>query len=241
MSEITPFLRLSIIIPTLNEEGSIARLLSLLKQVQDDRVAEIIVADGKSSDRTLRVVEAFDVKVVESSISQRSMQLNLGAQYATGDVLYFVHADTLPPETLLDDIEEALKHGFDLGCYRYKFDSKKKLLKVNSYFTRYDRIMCRGGDQSLFVTRKLFDRIGGYREDMLIMEDYDIITRARHYGLFRIIPKNALVSARKYRNNSYLRVNFANLVVFMMYFMRCSQHSMVNTYKRLIRHPKMTQ
>lgn len=241
MFEITPFLRLSIIIPTLNEEGSIARLLSLLRQVQDDRIAEIIVADGRSSDRTLRVAEAFDVQVVESSVSQRSLQLNLGAQYATGDVLYFLHADTIPPASVIDDIEEAISEGFDLGCYRFKFDSQKRLLKMNAHFTRYDRIMCRGGDQSLFVTRRLFDQIGGYREDMLIMEDYDIITRARHHGLFRIIPKDAVVSARKYDDNSYLRVNFANLVVFIMYFMNCSQGSMVNAYKRLLRHPKMTR
>ena len=83
--------------------------------------------------------------------------------------------------------------------------------------------MCRRGDQSLFIKKELFDELGGYDDELKIMEDYDFIKRAKKEFLFKVIPKNILVSARKYQNNSYLKVNLANLIVFWMYTLGCSQ------------------
>lgn len=104
--------------------------------------------------------------------------------------------------------------------------------------TRFDRIMCRGGDQTLFITRSLFDRLGGYKDDYMIMEDYDLIERIQDITDFKIIQKDVTVSSRKYHNNGYLKVQIANFVVFMMYFLDYPQEKMVSTYKSLLYHPK---
>lgn len=98
--------------------------------------------------------------------------------------------------------------------------------------------MCRGGDQTLFITRKLFEQLEGFREDFKIMEEYDLIQKIQRTSHFKIIPKDVLVSARKYEKNHYLQVNFANLVVFMMYFSGARQDTMIHAYKSLIHHPK---
>ena len=98
--------------------------------------------------------------------------------------------------------------------------------------------MCRGGDQTLFVTRDLFEKLGGFRNDFVIMEDYDLIQKIQRETSFKIIPKDVIVSPRKYDNNQYLRVNFANFVVFMMYFFGARQQTMISAYKNLIYHPK---
>lgn len=155
-----------------------------------------------------------------------------------GGLLYFVHADSIPPKNYLDDLFRAIEEGYAAGCYRFRFDSGKLLLKINSYFTRFDRIMCRDGDQTLFITRDLFEKLGGFRDDFMIMEEYDLIQKIQREVKFKIIPKDVIVSARKYEKNHYLQVNSANLVVFMMYFAGARQETMVHAYKSLIYHPK---
>ncbi|WP_034256986.1 TIGR04283 family arsenosugar biosynthesis glycosyltransferase [Adhaeribacter aquaticus] len=230
---------ISIIIPTYNEEEHVGALVHHLWQFSQNQVAEIIVTDGGSQDNTLAAAEKAGARAVLSPRKGRAAQMNYGTTLATGNIYYFVHADSWPPATYVQDILEAIAAGYQLGCYRFKFRSDKLMLRLNSYCTRFDRIMCRGGDQSLFVLKTVFEELGSYKDNYVIMEEYDFIIRARKKYSFKIIPKDVLVSARKYDNNSYLRVNLANLTVFLMFYAGCSQLLMLNTYKRLINHPKL--
>ncbi|MFO7846318.1 MAG: hypothetical protein R6V27_07145 [Balneolaceae bacterium] len=168
----------------------------------------------------------------------RAVQMNTGADSANGSILYFVHADSKPPETFQQDIRKSVESGERAGCYRFAFDSDHPMLKVNSYFTQFDRLMCRGGDQTLFITRDLFDELKGFRNDYKIMEDFEFISRLRKRESFTIIPKDTIVSARKYEDNSYLKVNFENLIVFTMFYLGASQETMVHAYKHLIANTK---
>jgi hypothetical protein len=93
---------------------------------------------------------------------------------------------------------------------------------------------CRGGDQTLFVTRRLFDELGGYREEDVIMEEYYFIKRARERYPFKIIPKEVLVSARKYHMNGYFRVQIANLIAFNMFRFGFPQMRIAQTYRKLL-------
>ncbi len=231
-------MEVSVIIPTYNEEKSIGKLLNYLKKYGDERLLECIVVDGGSEDRTVEIVQKNETTCLICEQKGRAAQMNMGYRHSSGDLLYFVHADSFPPKTYLNDLERALKNGYKAGCYRFRFDSDRFLLKVNSYFTRFDRIMCRGGDQTLFITRSLFEKHGGFRNDFMIMEDYDMIQKIQEETAFKIIPKDVVVSPRKYDNNQYLKVNFANFVIFMMYFFGASQQTMVSAYKNLIYHPK---
>jgi rSAM/selenodomain-associated transferase 2 len=229
---------ISIIIPTYNEEEHIGPLVAHLWLNSQGLVREIVVIDGGSQDNTLNLAAQAGAQAYLSPRKGRAAQMNLGASMVQGAVLYFVHADSFPPATYVQDILEAIQAGYPLGCFRFRFNSDKLLLKINSYCTRFDRIMCRGGDQTLFLLRTVYDDLEGYKDDYLIMEEYDLILRARKKYPFRIIPKDVMVSARKYDHNGYFRVNLANLTVFMMFFAGFPQLKMVNTYKRMIQHPK---
>jgi rSAM/selenodomain-associated transferase 2 len=229
---------ISIIIPTYNEEEHIGPLVAHLWLNSQGLVREIVVIDGGSQDNTLNLAAQAGAQAYLSPRKGRAAQMNLGASMVQGAVLYFVHADSFPPATYVQDILEAIQAGYPLGCFRFRFNSNKLLLKINSYCTRFDRIMCRGGDQTLFLLRTVYDDLEGYKDDYLIMEEYDLILRARKKYPFRIIPKDVMVSARKYDHNGYFRVNLANLTVFMMFFAGFPQLKMVNTYKRMIQHPK---
>jgi len=226
--------KVSIIIPVYNEEETIEKLLLHLQNCVIGHDSEIIVVDGASTDKTMEVVKCCGVRFIACNKKGRAAQMNFGVEHTDGEILYFVHADSIPPTSFIDDIYQSVENGFDAGCYRFRFDSGHPLLKANSYFTRFDRLMCRGGDQTLFVKRSVFEELGGYKEHYLIMEDFDLIQQLRKNYAFKIIPKDVIVSARKYENNSYLKVNFVNLVIFLMYFTGVSQETMVHAYKELI-------
>jgi rSAM/selenodomain-associated transferase 2 len=230
---------ISIIIPTYNEEEHISRLVAHLWTHSMGRVREIVVVDGGSQDRTLALAEQAGARAYLAPRKGRATQMNYGATLVGGAILYFVHADSLPPPSYPADILAAHQAGYPLGCFRFRFVSDKLLLKINSYCTRFDRIMCRGGDQTLFILRAVFEELEGYRDDYVIMEEYELILRARKKYPFRIIPREVLVSARKYDHNGYFRVNLANLLVFLMYFAGFSQLALLKTYKLLIDHPKL--
>ncbi len=232
-------MKISIIIPTYNEERCVGRLIQHLVQNSNNKVAEIIVVDGNSNDHTFEEAEKLGVAVYQSPKKGRAHQMNYGASKASGEVLYFVHADSLPPATYTEDILQAIAEGYPVGSYRTRFDSNRFVLKVNAFFSRFDRIMCRGGDQTIYVSRTLFNKLNGYSHAHKIMEDYDFIIRAKKAARFKIIPKCALISIRKYQDNSYWRVNFANLTIFTMFFLDFPQETMIRTYKKMMNQDKL--
>ncbi len=232
-------MNLSIIIPTYNEESKVRGLLLHLQKNCDTKKTEIIVVDGGSSDRTLEVAKKSGAICLRSSQKGRAAQMNLGAKHGGGQILYFVHADSIPPYSFIKDIKKAVKFGHKAGCYRFQFNSNRLLLKINSYCTRFNRLMCRGGDQTLFIKRPLFEQLGGFKDDYLIMEDYEFIERIQRSSSFKIIPKNVIVSSRKYDENGYFRVQMANFIVFMMYFFGSSQERLLDTYKKCLYQSKL--
>lgn len=227
-------MKVSIIVPVLNEAANIERLIKRLQEGGNGAIAELLVIDGSSNDDTVQRAKNAGATVLVAPCRGRALQMNYGAQFATGDVFYFVHGDTLPPENYMDDLHSAVNEGFPLGCFRFRFESSHPLLRINAYMTRFNYLWCRGGDQTLFVTRKLFDELQGYSEDYVIMEEYDFIRRARARYSFKIIPKEVLVSARKYHANGYFRVQVANFIVFNMFRFGFPQQRILNTYRKLL-------
>ncbi|MCA0233674.1 MAG: TIGR04283 family arsenosugar biosynthesis glycosyltransferase [Bacteroidetes bacterium] len=226
---------ISVIVPTLNEEKNVHDVINRLQQYGDCYVLEIIIVDGGSTDNTAQVAEAAGAVVVTSP-KGRALQMNAGAARAAGEVLYFVHADTQVVESFAEDIFEAIQEGYQAGGYRFRFDSDRWLLKINSYFTRFDSLFVRGGDQTLFVTRALFRSLGGFDEQYVIMEEYDFLRRMwkSQRNLFKLIPKEVVVSARKYETNSWLSVQLANLVAVLLFKMGRSPQYIAHLYKKML-------
>ena len=227
---------LSVIIPTLNEADTIGALVHDLQLHSCDSLTDLLVVDGGSTDDTVERARQAGARVVVSPQAGRANQMNYGATLTMGDMLYFVHADVQVHPDFVSDITGAIASGSDAGCYRFRFASSHPLLRLNSYGTRFPGIMSRGGDQTLFITRGLFNRLGGFRERYVVMEDFDMIVRIREIGHFCIIPKDVIVSARKYEENSWLRVQVANLTAFSLFFMNVAPTRIARTYKRMLNH-----
>ena len=225
---------ISIIIPTYNEENELPKLLQHLQHYGEADV-EIIVVDGGSLDDTGKVAKAHNVKFLLSPEKGRGSQMNFGADNALGEILYFVHADTLPPNGFVKDIHSAINEGFKLGRYCSAYQSKRLLLKLNELLSGVDSFVGMGGDQTLFISKQLFNSCGGFKPEMKIMEEFDFCQRARKLGKYKVIRKPVLISARKYENNSWLTVQKANFKVFRMYSAGASQDELVATYRKMLK------
>lgn len=232
-------MNLTVIIPTLNEEAFIGRTLELLLTPENiKKNIEVIVVDAGSTDKTVSIAEEFPIKVVTSDTRGRAVQMNLGAKLATGEFLYFVHADTRVLPGFFEDLKQVKDTGLKAACYRFKFDKDSLALRFNAYFTRFNRMFCRGGDQTLFISKDLFEDLGGFDTSYVIMEDFDMVRRIKKKTRFHIIPKSVTVSARKYEHNSYFKVNRANLIAYWMFMLGYPSERIKQHYHNAIRHPK---
>ncbi|CAN5190670.1 TIGR04283 family arsenosugar biosynthesis glycosyltransferase [soil metagenome] len=230
---------ISVIIPVYNEEHVIKKTIRHLWQSdQQNLVEEIIVIDGGSTDNTITAAKSEGVHVFLSK-KGRAEQMNYGASLAKGKILYFLHADTLPPATYTSDIQEAVKNKFDAGCYRLSFDFEHWFLKANCWFTRFDFNAFRFGDQSLFVKKETFLKTGGFSEKHIVMEDQHLIVRLKKTNSFTIIPKEVTSSGRKYVTNGIYKTQFTYYLIYFMYKMGYSQKQLVDTYKRFIQQDKL--
>lgn len=226
---------ISVIIPTLNEENNINKLIPYLQNCCKGYDAEIIISDCSSMDNSVEAAKALNAKVVRCSCKGRARQMNSGAAEASYNILYFVHADSIPPPTFCADILAALNSGYEFGRYRTRFEGNNWLLKLNAFFTRFDWFMCYGGDQTLFITKSLFIKLTGYKESLLIMEEYDLVERAKQFARYKIFSKATIVSARKYQPNSWLKVQKANYKTVKLYKKGLSQPELVAQYRQALK------
>jgi rSAM/selenodomain-associated transferase 2 len=228
--------KISIIIPVYNEEESIDKLLLYIEKNASKSIPfEIIVVDGGSTDNSQKkVIEHKNVTLVTTE-KGRAKQLNAGAKIATAEVLYFLHCDSFPPNNFDRFILDEVQKGNKAGCFRMKFDYRHPVLEVFQWFTRINHISCRGGDQSLFVTRTLFNKIKGFNENYIIYEDNEIISKLYNKKQFVVIPENLITSARRYRENGVWRLQYHFAVIHLKRRLGHSAESMLKYYTKRIK------
>ncbi len=198
-------MKLSVVIPALDEAPSLARLLPDLDRACPG--AEVLVVDGGSRDGTARVVaEQPGVRLVPRARG-RARQMNAGARAATGDVLLFLHADTRLPDGAATAIEAALA---DLavvgGRFDVRFDSRRRTMKMVAWFmnARSRATSICTGDQAIFARRAVFEAVDGY-PDIPLMEDIELSRRLKGKGRLAALPARVTTSARKWEREGPLR------------------------------------
>ena len=229
----------SIIIPTYNEADQIAQTIKKAHAANGKHEAEIIVVDGGSTDNTISVAQDCGATVINSERKGRAAQMNKGASVATYQLLYFLHADSIPPTGFTSQILHAYEKGIKSGCFRLAFDYDHWFLKANAWFTRFNVNAVRFGDQSLFTTKEVFQKAGGFREDLLMMEDQEIIHRLKKHGPFTVLNDYVITSARKYLDNGIYKMQGIFYGLWAMYYLGYSQQQMLKVHRKLIRKHKL--
>ena len=206
---------ISVIIPTLNEEAYIPA--TLLRALQVPNV-ELVVIDGGSADRTTTYARNLGAQVITSTRG-RAAQMNEGAKVAQGDILLFLHADTLLPDGWADRIREVLAlPDIACGAFEFRLDAMfpgsrviERLTNLRSYLFHMPY-----GDQAIFVKSDLFHKIGGY-PNLPIMEDFELVRRLRNLGNVGIAPFPAMTSARRWRQVGACKTTLVNQLVIVAY------------------------
>ncbi len=207
-------MKISVVIPTLNEESHIEKtLLSVIKQEGD---YELYVVDGGSSDNTVAIARKYAC-VINSQLG-RANQMNAGARQCTGDVLLFLHGDTLLPDNAFREIRKRMNDVTVAGGSFYiAFDADNFILRGVSFITRFNFRLFHFGDQGIFVRRDVFQKLHGYKE-MPIMEDYEFYKRLGKQGKVILVRMPVISSARRFVRKGVLRQLLINKFVVLAYW-----------------------
>jgi rSAM/selenodomain-associated transferase 2 len=199
-------MRVSVVVPVLNEERTIARTLAALLPMKPD---ELFVVDGGSSDGTWETCRSLGVEILTAPRG-RAAQMNYGAGQATGDVLLFLHADTRLPPTAFSDMRDALGDPRCVGGrFDVQLDSDHWMLRViGAMISLRSRLSKVGtGDQGIFVRREVFQRMGGFPE-IPLMEDIAFCRALKRLGAVACLKSKVITSARRWELNGVWRSIF---------------------------------
>lgn len=223
-------MRLSVIIPAINEAGDIGRTVTAARGAPD---VEVILADGGSTDDTREEAGKAGAVVVDSEPG-RAAQMNAGASAASGDTLLFLHADTILPVGYHTHIDATLSRpGLVAGAFRLAIDSPSGLLRIIEWLANF-RSAAFGmpyGDQGIFMRADVFARAGGYPE-LPIMEDFELMRRLGRIGRIGLADAAAVTSARRWDNMGVFRATLVNQLVIAGYMLGIGPERLRTLYQR---------
>ena len=218
----------SVIIPTLNSAPHLLSCLRSLPQHRDD--LETMVVDGGSRDATRAIASNWGAAVLAVPAG-RGGQLNAGAAAAKGDILIFLHSDTVLPREAFAVLDQAFRHPRVLiGTFRLKFDVDQGVLRFYSWMTRFDSVWTRFGDQCIVVRKDYFETLGRFPEWPLF-EDVHFLRCARRRTKIYSFPAVVVTSSGKYQTNGCIRQQLKNGWLIIQYLCGRSPWKLAKHYE----------
>jgi len=221
-------MRLSIIIPTWNEARYLGRTLDSLQGVE----AEILCVDGGSRDDTMGLAHSFGVNVL-SSPRGRGMQLMRGAHAASGDILWFLHADTVVRGDAVTQIRDACaRPGVAGGNFRLHFDGDSRPARFLEWlYPHLAHFGLQYGDSGIFATRSAYRACGGMYP-LPLFEDVDFLKRLRRVGMIRTLPGPLVTSSRRFSGRRFSPVLLKWSLLQVLYWLGCNPVLLASLYYR---------
>jgi len=222
--------KLSIIIPTLNESRTIARTLLALQPLRQAG-HQVILVDGGSTDDTVEQSTSLVDRVL-STTRGRASQMQFGALNADGDMLWFLHADTVPGSKAVGQAEQlSTRLENSWGYFQVSFREKSILLAmIPCLMNLRSRLTAVGtGDQGIFVSRKLYDAVGGF-DDIPLMEDISLCKKLRKISRPRCLSGTLQTSARRWLDNGIIRTILLMWCLRFAYFVGVKPNALARFY-----------
>jgi rSAM/selenodomain-associated transferase 2 len=222
---------ISIVVPALNEVAIIERFLKHLRKRA--AAAEIILVDGGSRDETRQCAANLCDRVLVTKPG-RAIQMNTGAKAASGNVLWFLHADCEVPHGCLDEITRSLHDPLTIGgFFRIRIPHDGIVYRLTDSFAHYAGLLLRMrfGDHGFFCRRTAFDKIGGY-PDVPLMEDAEFFRQLRRLGRLVVLRSRLVVSPRRYDAIGPLRLSLTYGLIAMLYAVRVPLPLLATIYRR---------
>lgn len=221
-------MKVSIIVPTLNEELVLGNTLTQIQQLSPH---ELIVSDGGSNDYTYRIADRFSHRVITGSAG-RALQMNAGANEATGDLLLFLHADSrIEPESYRKMLEYMKNPKWIGGAFTLCIESGKWSLKLIALLAniRSKYFGVAYGDQGFFVRKEVFKDMNGF-SPIPICEDLDFYYRLRKKGSVILLKEKAHTSPRRWTNEGIFFTTVRNFIVAVLFGLGFPLHILTKWY-----------
>lgn len=220
--------RISIVVPVLNEEKQISRILDLQSRATN---VEIIIVDGGSHDRTVDLAVESGAKIIHSDPG-RAMQMNAGAALATGEILLFLHADTQLPDQFDAMIRATLVQSKIIaGAFTLQIaldlPGIRTVERGVNWRSRY--LQFPYGDQAIFLRAQTFVELGGFPA-LPIMEDFELVRRLRRSGKIKILPAAVVTSGRRWQKFGVWQTTIVNQLVIVAYLFGVSPNRLKQWY-----------
>jgi rSAM/selenodomain-associated transferase 2 len=228
---------ISIIVPALNEAASIERFLKRL--CERARRAELIVVDGGSRDGTFELAQHHCDRCLRASPG-RAIQMNAGARAASGDTLWFLHADCEVPADCLEQIFGALRDPQVVGgFFRIRIPDRRLVYRLTDSFAHYAGLFFRTrfGDHGFFCRRTAFEEMGGFPK-LPLMEDAEFFCKLRRLGRIAIIPSRLISSPRRYERIGPWRLTLTYALIAILYLLRVPIPLLARIYRRTCTQPR---
>lgn len=218
---------ISVVIPAINEESSIAAAIRSAREAGAD---DVIVSDGGSNDGTAQVAGASGATKVIRSLPGRGIQLNSGAVFAEKTFVLFLHADNRLDASCLQQICD--QPDLVWGAFRQRIESPRPAFRAiewgNAMRVRYRRMPF--GDQAIFVRRDIYKEQGGFAE-VPLMEDVDFSKRMRQIARPHLLAGPVLISPRRWQQTGVYRQTLRNWSIQIAYAMGASPENLKKRYR----------
>ena len=192
---------------------------------------EVIVVDGGSSDNTCNKAEPYVDQLIISDQAGRASQMNIGAKMSAGEILWFLHADTLVPERATDTIAESLNHNM-WGRFNVRLSGGSILLRIIEKMINI-RSCWSGiatGDQGIFLTRTIFEKVGGYPL-IPLMEDIALSKRLKREGRPACVKQQLITSSRRWEERGIVTTVVLMWRLRFAYWVGVSPHRIAKMYQ----------
>ncbi|MDD2587059.1 MAG: TIGR04283 family arsenosugar biosynthesis glycosyltransferase [Syntrophomonadaceae bacterium] len=220
--------RISVVVPVLNEAKIIDKLLGKISNLPG---TEVIICDGGSTDDTVKVCRRYTDNIVHSRPG-RGFQLNRGAEQASGDILFFLHADSLIDTKVFDDIRQAIEHGYYWGCCTIDFDEDSLFFRLLAWFSTWRAKLVSScyGDQGIYCLKDIFNTMQGFPETPFL-EDIAFSRKIRRHYRAHVIPGRLTTSARRFREGGIFKTIVKMQFIKILYKLGMSPQYLIQFYK----------
>ena len=219
---------LTVIIPALNEAGKIRE--TVVTTIERLPASRVIVVDGGSGDATCDIARAAGANVATSARG-RGVQCHAGALCSEADWLLFLHADTTLPNNASAVVTRFMTASDGhIATFRLRFDHRGLFLRACCWFTRFDSVFTRFGDQGILIRRTFYHELGGF-PPWPLFEDVALLQHARRCSRVHSLPAAVTTSVRRFEDRGHLRQQWLNARLLLRYLAGASPHALASEYR----------